>query len=192
MAIQPLLSLVRSTFANRRRTRRSGESSTFFLSRSSADASNGSSSRGRSNPQARTKVINVSTLGATTACSQRAMTERSRPVRSARSAWVRPARSRASRMSAALCTESSLIRDLIGSYYAYMLHDVLQSRRRSAVDASTNRRANGRSAVVLEQFSTRLPPDLLERLRVAAPQLGLRQSDIAAAAIDGFLKRRGF
>jgi hypothetical protein len=45
---------------------------------------------------------------------------------------------------------------------------------------------------VLEQFSTRLPPDLLERLRVAAPQLGLRQSDIAAAAIDGFLKRRGF
>jgi hypothetical protein len=46
--------------------------------------------------------------------------------------------------------------------------------------------------VVLEQFSTRLPPDVLARLRVAAPQLGLRQSDIAATAIDRFLRRRGF
>jgi hypothetical protein len=33
---------------------------------------------------------------------------------------------------------------------------------------------------------------LLTRLRVAAPQLGMRQSDIAAAAIDGYLRRRGF
>jgi hypothetical protein len=45
---------------------------------------------------------------------------------------------------------------------------------------------------VLAQFSTRLPPDLLERLRVAAPQLDLRQSDITAAALDAFLRRRGF
>jgi hypothetical protein len=44
----------------------------------------------------------------------------------------------------------------------------------------------------LEQFSTRLPPGLLARLRIAAPQLALRQSDIAATAIDRFLRRRGF
>jgi hypothetical protein len=48
------------------------------------------------------------------------------------------------------------------------------------------------SSVVLEQFSTRLPPAVLARLRVAAPQLGLRQSEIAATAIDRYLKRRGF
>ena len=35
-------------------------------------------------------------------------------------------------------------------------------------------------------------PELLERLRVAAPQLGMRQSDIAAAALDGYLRGRGF
>ena len=46
--------------------------------------------------------------------------------------------------------------------------------------------------VVLVQFSTRLAPELLSRLRVAAPQLGMRQSDIAAAAIDGYLRRHGF
>jgi predicted transcriptional regulator len=45
---------------------------------------------------------------------------------------------------------------------------------------------------VLAQFSTRLPPELLERLRVAAPQLDLRQSDITAAALDAFLRRRGY
>ena len=46
--------------------------------------------------------------------------------------------------------------------------------------------------LILVQFSTRLAPELLSRLRVAAPQLGMRQSDIAAAAIDGYLRRRGF
>jgi hypothetical protein len=46
--------------------------------------------------------------------------------------------------------------------------------------------------LLLAQFSTRLPPELLERLRVAAPQLDLRQSDIAAAALDAFLRRPGF
>jgi hypothetical protein len=46
--------------------------------------------------------------------------------------------------------------------------------------------------VVLAPFSTRLPPELLERLRVAAPQLGLRQGEIAAAALDLFLAEEGF
>jgi hypothetical protein len=46
--------------------------------------------------------------------------------------------------------------------------------------------------VVLAQFSTRLPPELLDRLRVAAPQLGLRQGEIAAAALDMFLTEEGF
>jgi hypothetical protein len=54
------------------------------------------------------------------------------------------------------------------------------------------RRGGTGSVIVLEQFSTRLPPDVLARLRIAAPQLGLRQSDIAATAIDRFLRRRGF
>jgi hypothetical protein len=46
--------------------------------------------------------------------------------------------------------------------------------------------------LILAQFSTRLPPELLDRLRIAAPQLGLRQSDITAAALDDFLRRHGF
>jgi len=45
---------------------------------------------------------------------------------------------------------------------------------------------------VLAPFSTRLPPELLERLRVAAPQLGLRQGEIAAGALDLFLADEGF
>jgi hypothetical protein len=46
--------------------------------------------------------------------------------------------------------------------------------------------------LVLVPFSTRLPPQLLERLRIAAPQLGLRQGEIAARAIDRFLGEHGF
>jgi hypothetical protein len=46
--------------------------------------------------------------------------------------------------------------------------------------------------VVLAPFSTRLPPDLIERLRVAAPQLGLRQGDITATALDRYLAEQGF
>lgn len=46
--------------------------------------------------------------------------------------------------------------------------------------------------VVLAPFSTRLPPELLERLRVAASQLGLRQGEMAAAALDVFLSEEGF
>jgi hypothetical protein len=46
--------------------------------------------------------------------------------------------------------------------------------------------------LILAQFSTRLPPELLERLRIAAPQLGVRQSDIAAVALDEYLRGYGF
>jgi hypothetical protein len=68
----------------------------------------------------------------------------------------------------------------------------MSSARQSAEDARSARQGDSASAVVLEQFSTRLPPSILTRLRVAAPQLGLRQSDITATAIDRFLRRRGF
>ena len=47
-------------------------------------------------------------------------------------------------------------------------------------------------SVVLAPFSTRLPPELLDRLRIAAPQLGLRQGEIAASALDLFLAEEGF
>jgi hypothetical protein len=52
--------------------------------------------------------------------------------------------------------------------------------------------ARGAQPVVLAPFSTRLPPEILDRLRVAAPQLGLRQGEIAAAALDRFLVKEGF
>jgi hypothetical protein len=82
---------------------------------------------------------------------------------------------------------------LIEHYYSYMLRDVeMSSKRGVAVNAQLAHPTESRSALVLEQFSTRLPPEVLARLRVAAPQLGLRQSDIAATAIDRFLRRRGF
>ena len=42
--------------------------------------------------------------------------------------------------------------------------------------------------VVLAPFSTRIPPTLLERLRCAAPQLGLHQGDIVAAALERYLR----
>jgi hypothetical protein len=65
--------------------------------------------------------------------------------------------------------------------------------RQATSSAETPTRRGGTSSViVLEQFSTRLPPEVLARLRIAAPQLGLRQSDIAATAIDRFLRQRGF
>jgi hypothetical protein len=75
---------------------------------------------------------------------------------------------------------------LIEHYYSYMLREAEMSRNDQKVAVSRS------SSVVLEQFSTRLPTDVLARLRVAAPQLGLRQSEIAASAIDRYLKRRGF
>lgn len=47
------------------------------------------------------------------------------------------------------------------------------------------------SREVLAPFSTRLPPDLIERLRIAAPQIGMRQGEITATAIDRFLRDHG-
>jgi len=44
---------------------------------------------------------------------------------------------------------------------------------------------------VLAPFSTRLPPALIERLRIAAPQIGMRQGEIAARALDRFLRDHG-
>jgi hypothetical protein len=71
--------------------------------------------------------------------------------------------------------------------------DVEWGRRQMPTET---RRPPDRQAItaplVLAQFSTRLPPELLERLRVAAPQLDLRQAEITAAALDSFLRRQGF
>ena len=57
-----------------------------------------------------------------------------------------------------------------------------------------NRDVDGRRVgpVVLAPVSSKLPPDLLDRLRIAAPQLGLRQGEIAAAALHLFLTEEGF
>src|SRR5206468_3935225 len=48
------------------------------------------------------------------------------------------------------------------------------------------------SRALLAPFSTRLPPELVERLRIAAPQLHLRQGEIAAIAIDRYLQQHGY
>lgn len=53
-------------------------------------------------------------------------------------------------------------------------------------------RARPVEPVLLAPFSTRLPPELLRRLRVGAPQLELQIGEIAAAAIDAYLRERGF
>jgi len=58
-------------------------------------------------------------------------------------------------------------------------------RRRSPAEG-------GRSRPLLEPFSTRLPPELIERLRIAAPQLHQRQGEIAAIAIDRYLHEHGY
>jgi hypothetical protein len=42
--------------------------------------------------------------------------------------------------------------------------------------------------LVLAPFSTRLPPTLLARLRVAGPRLGLGQGEIVGAALDRYLR----
>ena len=44
--------------------------------------------------------------------------------------------------------------------------------------------------LVLAQLSTRLPPELLERLRVVAPQLDLRQSDFCPLSTSVTLARK--
>ncbi len=70
------------TRASSRSTRRSGERLRFCSSRASWLLSRGTRISGRSNPQALTTSRRLSTLGETAPCSHRAMTERSRPVRS--------------------------------------------------------------------------------------------------------------
>ena len=45
---------------------------------------------------------------------------------------------------------------------------------------------------LLPPFPTSLPPGLLERLRVAARQLGLREREIATEAIERLLDEEGF
>ena len=62
------------------------------------------------------------------------------------------------------------------------------------IPAQPLRRVDGQPVrpVVLAQFSTRLPPEILDRLRIAAPQLGMHQGEIAAAALDIFLTEEGF
>jgi predicted DNA-binding protein len=47
------------------------------------------------------------------------------------------------------------------------------------------------ASAALAPFSTRLPSSLIERLRVAAPQIGMRQGEIAAEAIDAYLRNHG-
>jgi hypothetical protein len=75
-----------------------------------------------------------------------------------------------------------------------MLRVVVASRPADArkIVRGGPRSTAARAPVVLAQFSTRLPPELLERLRIAAPQLGLRQSEITTAALQNFLAREGF
>lgn len=61
-----------------------------------------------------------------------------------------------------------------------------RTRRHPAAPAVT-----AAAPAVLAPFSTRLPPELLERLRVAAPQLGRRQGEIVALAVDQYLREHG-
>ncbi len=79
-------------------------------------------------------------------------------------------------------------------YDANMLRSLLVMRTELVERRGWTRKSSAaaRSPVILAQFSTRLPPELLERLRIAAPQLGMRQADIAAVALDAFLTERGF
>jgi hypothetical protein len=60
------------------------------------------------------------------------------------------------------------------------------------LDASAARVAH--YPVVLAPFSTGLPPEILDRLRVAAPQLRLGQGEITVPALDldRFLAEGGY
>jgi hypothetical protein len=62
------------------------------------------------------------------------------------------------------------------------------AKRRSRIVAMPARTSE---PVLLAPFSTRLPPELLRRLRVAAPQLDRRIGAIAADALDAYLRERG-
>lgn len=51
--------------------------------------------------------------------------------------------------------------------------------------------AAAREMAVVPQFSTRLPSDLLERLRIAAPRVGMRRFEFAGAGPHAFLSEQG-
>ncbi len=40
-------------------------------------------------------------------------------------------------------------------------------------------------------ISTQVPPEVVDRLRAAALQIGIRQEDIIAVALDSFLEEEG-
>jgi hypothetical protein len=79
-------------------------------------------------------------------------------------------------------------------YEAHMLRYCLVSPTDPARQRRQTRTATVavRAPFLLAPFSTRIPPDLLERLRIAAPQLGMRQAEIATAALHAFLSERGY
>ena len=67
-----------------------------------------------------------------------------------------------------------------------------QWRCGARADRDSGAQGSQPTSLLLAPFSTRIPPELLERLRVAAPQIGLHQSEIATIAIDAFLAEYGF
>ena len=72
-----------------------------------------------------------------------------------------------------------------------MLRKDKMNRSEAATTRLTAKR-NSAAHVVLADFSTLLPPEVLERLWIAAPQLGRRQSDITATALQAFAAPEGF
>jgi hypothetical protein len=45
--------------------------------------------------------------------------------------------------------------------------------------------------IMLMPISTEVPPEVVDRLRAAALQVGIRQGDIIALALDAFLQEEG-
>lgn len=73
-----------------------------------------------------------------------------------------------------------------------MLREVEMSRTADQAARRRSQRSDGTATLILTQFSTRLPPELLECLRIAAPQLGMTQCQITAVALQAFLARKRF
>ena len=64
---------------------------------------------------------------------------------------------------------------------------MLRTYEMNRSEATTTRltaKRNSAAHVVVAHFSTLLPPELLERPQLAAPQPGPRQPDITAAALQ--------
>jgi hypothetical protein len=47
------------------------------------------------------------------------------------------------------------------------------------------------ATIMLMPISTEVPPEVVDRLRAAALQVGIRQGDIIALALDAFLEEEG-